>query len=99
MVERVLLYKLQGIGAASGALNPVTAALQRCLDESGCGLEVSFSSPADEASDRAWDLCVRLRHPDRAWAGEEAERLDRQLDECLGERVVVRKAWSFRALP
>jgi hypothetical protein len=98
MVERVLLYKLQGVGAGAEELRSVIDRLRARLREEGAGVEASFSAPADEASDHAWDLCVRLMHPARDWAGAEAEALDAVLDDCLGLLVVVRKAWSFRAL-
>ena len=95
MVHRIILYKFHPQSDAQAALGEQCARIRAAFLELEPALELSFARPADHDAERAWDLCVRLSHANRPWRGEQAEALDRRVDQELGSALAVRKSWSF----
>jgi hypothetical protein len=97
VIDRIVILKLQPEHA-----NPAgrAAIAQRCLEVlrplDGV-LGVTVGVPADEASERSWDVSITVRVA--SMADLDAYRANpvhrRFVDEWLSPRTDVKKAWNF----
>ncbi len=94
MIERIVLLKLRDELAHSEGRSAVARELASMFEGDSSAVRVGL--PADEAAEKSWDLCVTFSfEPKDPTSPVEPEAIALA---ALGDRVWVKKAWSFRSV-
>ncbi|MFW6049901.1 MAG: Dabb family protein [Myxococcota bacterium] len=97
MIERIVLFKLKDEHATEAGRREVAEHSRRVLARLDRVVGLSVGVPADDASEKSWDvsIVVRFRSMDdvRAYLVDPAHR--RYVDEYMKPRMEVVKAWNF----
>lgn len=90
-MDRIVLLKLIDTLANPAGRSQTAALLTERLAAEPLDAEVTLGLPADEAAERSWDLALSF-----SLSSDAALEPEGPLLRGLEERVLVKKAWSFR---
>jgi len=98
MVERIVLFKLKSAYCDDEARAEIADRTRRDLGALKNVRSVSVGVPADEPSEKSWDLSLVVRFDTLedvdAYLVDPAHRA--YVDDYMRERIEVIKAWNFR---
>ncbi len=98
MIERIVLFKLKGEYCSDAARAEIAERTRKDLGALTNVRSVSVGVPADEPSEKSWDLSVVVRFDTlddvQAYLVDPAHRA--YVDDYMRDRIEVIKAWNFR---
>lgn len=99
MIERIVLFKLKDEYCNDAARAEIAERSRKDLSALEQVVSVSVGVPADEASEKSWDLSLIVRFKNledvAAYIVDPAHRA--YVDDYMTERTEMKKAWNFRS--
>ena len=98
MIERIVLFKLKDDYCNDAARAEIAARTRKDIGALPQVRAVSVGVPADEASEKSWDISLVVRFDSLEDVAEYAVDPDHRayVDQYMRERVEVIKAWNFQ---